>query len=90
MVREASGGLCICQKLFCMVKAGYRIFRNIHCFDTFIVYYYKHRQGNKRKKKTRYKNIQIFLKKVDFIVNMLYNEKVMENMVYNYYKDNTR
>ena len=32
MVREASGGLCICQKLFCMVKAGYRIFRNIYLF----------------------------------------------------------
>ena len=38
MVREASGGLCICQKLFCMVKAGYRIFRNpsfyYNCFLT--------------------------------------------------------
>ena len=32
MVREASGGLCICQKLFCMVKVGYRFFRNIYLF----------------------------------------------------------
>lgn len=80
-----------------MVKVGYRFFRNIYLFyNVYIVLTHlsfiiinidKEIRG---KRKPNKKNIQIFLKKVDSIVNMLYNEKVMENMVYNYYKDNTR
>ncbi len=80
-----------------MVKAGYRIFRNIYLFYnvyivlthlSFIIINIDKEIRGKRKHDT--KIYKYFWEKADSIVNMLYNEKVMENMVYNYYKDNTR